>query len=48
VRSLIRYVPDDILIDLAAPDLGHPRAYEIIMLDGSGSKSLQVTINEAA
>ena len=30
MRSRIRYVPDDIVIDLAAADLGHPDAYEII------------------
>jgi hypothetical protein len=30
VKSLIRYVPEDIIIDLAAPDLGHPDAFAII------------------
>jgi hypothetical protein len=30
VKSLIRYEPEGIIIDLAAPDLGHPDAFAII------------------
>ena len=30
MKSLIRYVPEDVIIDLAAPDLGHPDAAAII------------------
>jgi hypothetical protein len=30
VKSLIRYVPEDVIIDLAAPDLSHPDAFAII------------------
>lgn len=50
MKSLIRHVPDNVLIDLAAPDLGHPDARAIIerhYRDGSDPKSPFSRVNPA-